>query len=70
MAPSNSSPTAITSATFSFRWEVKNDPGTSLSRAAQEASSASPHESENRGVTAYRSRRFPCQRSASAFASS
>ncbi len=55
---------------FSLMWEVNNEPGTSSCSAAQEASMSSVQESEKRGITAYRLRPTPCQRSASARPSS
>ncbi len=50
--------------------EVKNEPSTSAWSAAHEASISSVQESEKRGITAYRLRPTPCQRSASARPSS
>ena len=50
--------------------EVNQAPSTSPSSAAHESSRASVHESEKRGITAYRLRPTPCQRSASARPSS
>ncbi len=45
---------------------MKNEPGTSRSRAPADASSGSVQESEKRGVTAYLVRPRPCHLSASA----
>ncbi len=45
---------------------MNSAPSTDASSSAQESSSSALQDSENRGVTAYRDRRTPCQRSASA----
>ena len=50
---------------FSFMCEVNQTPGSVCSSSPHTSSIASDADSEKRGVTAYRSRPSPCQRSIS-----
>ena len=54
--------TASISSVFSLTCEVNQSPSSSRISAPADSSSGAVHDSEKRGVTAYRLRPTPCQR--------